>query len=107
MDVAHVDERDLTERWSHGEKRGAIDFPVETTKVEQGSTTGCRQSRVEQVLLVVAGTAKALIGGEEKELMPGSTVLIPRKVPHEIRNIGDGALRLLRAFAEQPAGARA
>ena len=107
MDDAHVDERDLTERWSHGGKPGTIDFPVETTKVAQGSSTGCRQSRVEQVLLVVAGTARALVGGEEKQLMPGSTVLIPPKVPHEIHNVGDGALRLLRAFAEQPAGAGA
>ena len=103
MDDAHVDERDLTERWSHGGKPGTIDFPVETTKVARGSSTGCRQSRVEQVLLVVAGTANALVGSEEKQLTPGSTIRIPAKVPHDIRNVGDGSLRLLRAFAEQSA----
>lgn len=103
MDNAHVDDKDLTERWARDAKPGTIDFPVETTKVEEGESTGCRASRVEQVLLVVAGTAKALVGGEEKRLTPGSTVLIPPKVPHEIHNVGDGSLRLLRAFAGQPA----
>jgi mannose-6-phosphate isomerase-like protein (cupin superfamily) len=101
MDNAHVDERDLTERWSRDAKPGTIDFPVETTKVRQGSSTGCRANRVEQVLLVVAGTARAQVGAEEKRLTPGSTVLIPPRVPHEIHNVGDGSLRLLHAFAEQ------
>ena len=104
MDDAHVTHTDLTERWGHTEQ-GRIDFPVETTRVERGSSTGCRQNRVEQVLLVVTGTARALVGGEEKKLTAGSTVLIPPKVPHEIHNIGDGSLNLLRAFAELPVGA--
>ena len=106
MEDVHVTDRDLTERWGDAEP-GRLGFPVETTHVERGSSTGCRQSRVEQVLLVVAGTARALIGGEEQRLIAGSTVLIPPRVPHEIHNIGDGALRLLRAFAEQPARAGA
>jgi mannose-6-phosphate isomerase-like protein (cupin superfamily) len=105
MDDAHVTDVDLTRRWGSDSDPGRIDFPVETTKIESGSSTGCRQSRVEQVLLIVAGTARALVGGEEKHLTPGSTVLIPPKTPHEIHNVGDGALSLLRAFAEQPTGA--
>src|SRR5688500_18653850 len=103
MDDAHVKDEDLTRRWTGGAgEPGRIDFPVETSRVETGSSTGCRRSRVEQVLLVVAGTARAFVGGEEKRLTAGSTVLIPPKVPHEIHNVGDGALSLLRAFAEQP-----
>jgi quercetin dioxygenase-like cupin family protein len=104
MEDAHVTDRDLTEDWGRS-TAGRIDFPVETTRVERGLSTGCRASLGEQVLLVVAGTARARVGGEEKRLTAGSTVRIPSKVPHEIHNIGDGALRLLRAFAEQPAGA--
>ena len=106
MDDAHVTDRDLTQRWGYKEP-GRIDFPVETSRIERGSSTGCRRSRVEQVLMVVAGTARALVGDEEKRLTAGSTVLIPPNAPHEIHNIGDGALSLLRAFAEQPAGAGA
>jgi mannose-6-phosphate isomerase-like protein (cupin superfamily) len=102
MTDAHVDHEDLTRRWKRTSEPGRIDFPVETTKVEEGSSTGCRQTKVEQVLMVVAGTARALVGGEEKHLTAGSTVLIPPKTPHEIHNVGDGALSLLRAFAEQP-----
>jgi mannose-6-phosphate isomerase-like protein (cupin superfamily) len=102
MNAAHVNESDLTERW--GEARpGTFDFPVETTRLESGSNTGCRKSRVEQVLMVVTGTAKAYVGREARRLTPGSTVLIPPGTPHDIHNVGDGPLSLLRAYAEQPA----
>jgi mannose-6-phosphate isomerase-like protein (cupin superfamily) len=102
MDGAHLDDEDLTRRWGSDSEPGRIDFPVEATKIERGSSTGCLQNRVEQVLLVVTGTARALVGGEERHLTPGATVLIPPRTPHEIHNVGDGALSLLRAFAEQP-----
>ena len=102
MENAHVRDEDLTRRWGDRGEPGRIDFPVETTRVETGSSTGWRHSRVEQVLLVVSGTARALVDGEEKRLTAGSTVLIPPKVPHKIHNVGEGALNLLRAFAEQP-----
>jgi mannose-6-phosphate isomerase-like protein (cupin superfamily) len=102
MTEAHVDERDLTERWGEG-RPGTFDFPVETTRLESGSATGCRRNRVEQVLMVVAGTAKAYVGHEEKQLTSGCTILIPAQVEHDIHNVGDGPLSLLRAFEQQPA----
>jgi mannose-6-phosphate isomerase-like protein (cupin superfamily) len=102
MTEAHVEERDLTERWGLS-RPGAFDFPVETTRLPAGSNTGCRTTRVEQVLMVVTGRAKAYVGWEEKHLTPGSTVLIPPCVPHVVHNVGDGPLSLLRAFEAQPA----
>jgi mannose-6-phosphate isomerase-like protein (cupin superfamily) len=100
MTQAHVDEWDLTERW--GESRpGTFDFPVETTRLESGSNTGRRTNHVEQVLMVVTGSAKAYVGRDESQLTPGSMVLIPPGVPHDIHNVGKEPLSLLRAFADQ------
>jgi mannose-6-phosphate isomerase-like protein (cupin superfamily) len=102
MDAAHVNETDLTERWGKS-RPGTFDFPVETTRLKSGSNTGSRKARVEQVLMVVSGTAKAYVGREERQMTPGSTLLIPPCVSHDIHNIGDQPLSLLRAYAEQPA----
>jgi mannose-6-phosphate isomerase-like protein (cupin superfamily) len=51
----------------------------------------------EQVFVMVRGRGLMLVGGEEREVGPGSLVFIPPGAMHAIRNIGDEPLTYVSA----------
>lgn len=60
----------------------------------------------DQFIRVDAGSAKAILNGEESELMDGSCVIIPAGVEHNIVNTGENALKLYTIYTppEHPDG---
>ena len=48
----------------------------------------------EELYLFVEGTGRMLLDGEEHDVRPGDCVVIPPGTPHQLRNTGDGPLRL-------------
>ena len=103
MTTAHAGESDLTSGWRDGESTGKIDFAVATDKIAPGASTGCRESDAEQVLMVVEGSARAYVDGEQTELSRGSSLLIPPLVRHEVENVGESTLRLITAVGDEQA----
>jgi mannose-6-phosphate isomerase-like protein (cupin superfamily) len=103
MTKAHAGKLDLTSGWRDGESNGRIDFAVATDKIAPGSTTGRRANGAEQVVMVVEGSGRAYIGGEETDLSHGTSLLIPARVPHEVENVGASILRLVTAVGDQQA----
>lgn len=53
----------------------------------------------DQFIRVDAGSAKAILNGEESELMDGSCVIIPAGVEHNIVNTGENALKLYTIYS--------
>lgn len=53
----------------------------------------------DQFIRVDAGSAKAILNGEESELMDGSCVIIPAGVEHNIVNTGEKALKLYTIYS--------
>ncbi len=53
----------------------------------------------EEIVLVVAGRAEFVVGGEEAELEQGDAVVLPEGVRHSFRNPGPGELRILAVFS--------
>ena len=53
----------------------------------------------EELLLVLEGTAEALIGEERGRLEAGELAVVPAMAPHDVWNTGDGVLRVLGFFS--------
>ena len=60
----------------------------------------------DQFIRVDKGSAKAILNGEESELVDGSCVIIPAGDEHNIVNTGDGELKLYTIYSppEHPDG---
>ena len=53
----------------------------------------------EETIVVLAGTAEVIVGGEAGEVTAGGLALIPVDVIHEVRNAGQDPLRFLAIYA--------
>jgi quercetin dioxygenase-like cupin family protein len=59
----------------------------------------------DEVIYVLEGTGRLLIGGEEAGLRPGSCIHLPRRLVHCLANEGETEMRVLGVF--RPAGSPA
>lgn len=60
----------------------------------------------DQLLMVVEGEAEVILDGEATQVPVGHLAYVPAGVHHEVRNAGDGTLRLYTVYAppEHPDG---
>lgn len=64
-----------------------------TTQIKGAKASAAHtQEDIEEVIIIKEGTLRCKIGGQVKELGPGSVMLIPPLVSQEFENIGDGPL---------------
>jgi mannose-6-phosphate isomerase-like protein (cupin superfamily) len=52
----------------------------------------------DQVLIFTEGTARAEVGGEQREVGPGDLVVVPAGTRHDFTNTGSGVLRLITIY---------
>ncbi|GIZ52918.1 cupin domain-containing protein [Noviherbaspirillum aridicola] len=64
-----------------------------------GAATPPHRHDCEEVVLCSAGRGTLEIDGEKHAFGPGSTLVIPPDVPHQIVNSGDEAVELLAVFS--------
>jgi mannose-6-phosphate isomerase-like protein (cupin superfamily) len=78
----------------------AVNQSLAEATVAPGAATAEHYHRTtEEVYLFTHGSGRMRLGGEERDVGPGDTVVIPPGEPHMIRNAGTGPLRLLCACA--------
>jgi quercetin dioxygenase-like cupin family protein len=78
---------------------GAASTAAVLFELEPGSMLASHQDSAEEVLHVLEGEAEARIGDERGELRGGQLAIVPAMVPHSLRNIGEGTLRVLGIFS--------
>jgi quercetin dioxygenase-like cupin family protein len=105
-------------------RRIRVDFPISSVagaastavvyfELEPGEHTGMHTDSAEEIVLLLSGTAEAIVGDERGELSAGGLGLVPALVPHDIRNIGEETVRVVGFFSsgiaslERPAITRA
>ena len=64
-----------------------------------GVAVGSHTDSAEELLFIVEGKAEATIGDERGLVEAGDVALVPTNVPHDVRNIGEGPLRVFGFFA--------
>src|SRR5436309_1330634 len=112
MHAVQIDDLELIEGWSENDpaRRARFNFPIFNLtgalassvvyfEVDPGQHLGMHTDSAEEILYVVSGTAKAIVGDERGELGPGSLALVPAMVPHDIVNASDETVRVVGFFA--------
>ena len=79
--------------------RGAASSATVLFQLEPGARLGRHTDSAEELLLVLEGAGEASVGDETGRLAAGEAALVPAMLPHDIRNAGDGPLRVLGFFS--------
>jgi quercetin dioxygenase-like cupin family protein len=91
------------ELWSlvGGDEVRAEEMSLSVVDVLPGAVTkpGHVHRDAEEIIFVTSGEGQILIGDETNPLTPGDAIIIPRGVPHLIRNIGREKMRLICSFS--------
>jgi quercetin dioxygenase-like cupin family protein len=96
-------EGDETARWrsgtGHGPSAGAQSSGSSLLEVPAGCRLPRHTDSAEETVVVLSGSARVSIDGEQGDAAAGDVVVIPRDVPHEVRNAGDEPLRFAAVYA--------
>jgi quercetin dioxygenase-like cupin family protein len=108
VQVAGFADIELSDAWQDG----AADARWRSAQGTRGSASGssllevapgCRLPRhtdsAEETIVVVDGEAEVEVDGARARVSAGSAAVVPREVPHEVRNAGDGPLRFVALYA--------
>ena len=97
-------EEDPAARWrsgpGHSPSVGASSSGSSLLAVEPGCRLPRHTDSAEEVILVVAGTAEVHVGDEHSTVPTGGLAIVPKCVPHEVRNAGAEVLRFVAVYAE-------
>jgi quercetin dioxygenase-like cupin family protein len=79
---------------AHGTKDTATVY----FELNSGDNLGRHTDSAEELLLVLEGNVKAFIGDESKEVSAGSIAVVPKMVPHDLKNTGITTAKVLGIF---------
>lgn len=79
---------------AHGSKQLATVY----FELEPGDNLGRHTDSAEELLIVLEGKVEATVGSESQKAQGGSLVLVPRLVPHDLKNIGTTTAKVLGVF---------
>jgi quercetin dioxygenase-like cupin family protein len=110
--TANFNELELMEGWAEEDPsiRLRVDFPIFAAtgakssavvyfEVEPEHHIGRHTDSAEEVLLILEGTAEAVVGDERGRLAAGEIALVPEMVPHDVYNAGEETLKVLGFFS--------
>ena len=84
----------------HGPGTGAAASGSSLLEVPAACVLARHTDSAEELIVVLAGEADAIVGDETERVRAGGMALVPKNVPHEVRNAGDEDLRFLALYAE-------
>ncbi len=112
MIPAKPNELELLKFWQESDPLAGIriNFPVDAQtgaassaavyfEVEPAQHIGTHTHSAEEILFVLAGEGEASVGDETGRLAAGEAAVVPALAAHDIRNTGDGPLRVLGFFS--------
>ncbi|HEV2785903.1 MAG TPA: cupin domain-containing protein [Solirubrobacteraceae bacterium] len=109
-----LDDLDFADAWLEGDEsarwRSASGHsPSNGAAASSGSSVlevgpGCKlpehTDSAEETIVVLNGTAEVQVGDETAQVAAGGLALVPKDVPHEVRNAADEVLRFAAVYAE-------
>lgn len=112
MIAVRIDQLELLKVWSEQDAtmRTRVNFPlskaVGTTnsavvyfEIDPGQNLATHTDSAEETILILEGTAEVSLGDERGELRTGAMAVVPAMVPHGLRNVGKGVVRVVGFFA--------
>jgi mannose-6-phosphate isomerase-like protein (cupin superfamily) len=68
-------------------------------ELEPGMHVGTHTDSAEELLVILEGEAEATVGDQNASARAGGIVTVPAMEPHDVRNVGEGPLRVLGFFS--------
>jgi quercetin dioxygenase-like cupin family protein len=112
MVAVNVRELELAEGWAGDDEtvRARFSFPITAAtgaastsvvyfELDPGNRLSPHTHTAEEVLLILDGTAEAILEERSMELAPGGMALIPANVVHDVVNAGSDTLRCVGFFS--------
>lgn len=78
---------------------GTADSAVVYFELAPGGAVSTHTDSAEEVVLVLEGTVRVVVGDEQGTLSAGALALVPARVPHSVHNEGDATARCVGFFA--------
>jgi quercetin dioxygenase-like cupin family protein len=114
MKTVQLEQLDLIDTWLEGDEdtaRVQVNFPLNKAsgadasavvyfELERGKRLGRHTDSAEEIILLLSGTAEAVVDGERGRLSAGEMALIPAMAPHELINTGEETVRVVGFFSE-------
>jgi quercetin dioxygenase-like cupin family protein len=107
-----IEDLELMEVWYENDPavRSKVNFPfflgtgtkntaVVYFEIEPGYRLGTHTDSAEEILLILEGEAEVSLGDEQGRLSAGEIAVVPAMVPHGLRNVGDGRVRVAGFFS--------
>jgi quercetin dioxygenase-like cupin family protein len=107
-----LDELELVEGWAEEDPsvRARFSFPVSAAsgaastslvyfEIEPGNKLSPHTHTAEEILMVLDGTAHAIVGEKSRTLRKGGVAVIPAMVLHNVENAGSSVLRAVGFFS--------
>ena len=73
--------------------------------LEPGAATPVHYHECEEVIVIQKGSGRATVAGDTVDFGPGTTLVIPPRVVHQLVNVGREEMFAIAALSETPARA--
>ena len=109
FDESDPDDFRPSSRWAlltdPGAAQGQVDnITVIFEEIGVGDRIPLHLHPIHEVIVFDAGSARVTLGGETRDVGPGTVVFIPAGTPHGTRNLGDGVVRIHAMFPSEQIG---
>jgi mannose-6-phosphate isomerase-like protein (cupin superfamily) len=85
-----------------GSENGLKNLSIWRQSIAPGRATSPHRHDCEEVVLTQSGRSELHLSGQVRPFGPDTTLVVPGNAPHQIINLGDSPLDLIRVFAISP-----
>jgi quercetin dioxygenase-like cupin family protein len=79
---------------AHGSKESAVVY----FELDPGEELGTHTDSAEEILLIMEGEIEASVNGEKADASSGNLILVPKMLPHNLKNSGKSKAKVLGFF---------
>ena len=92
----------LTHRTLAGRGDGLFELEVWEQTLEPDAASPVHYHTCEEVVVILSGTGRLLIDRNEQAVEPGTTLVVPAGVVHQLKSDGPTPMHLIAALSETP-----
>jgi quercetin dioxygenase-like cupin family protein len=77
---------------------GTVDSATVYFELDPNERLGTHTDSAEELLFIIEGKVEVTVGEEKGEISKGQLAVVPKMIPHDLKNVGDGPAKILGFF---------